>query len=528
MRAWPSGSSVREAVGRRRVSETSGTSTPRARKNDRLSSDTVRSTFFNLTPVGTRSDPGEKFRIALTPAPTTASTTSWADSAGTAITAMSSRSRSASRSSSRAWRIGTPLREYCPTLSRAVSKSATIVEPVVAEARVVGKRQAEVAGPHDDDLELPIEPENLAQVAAQILDVVADAAHAELAEVRQVLANLRGVEMELLGQAAGRDGVDAGGLERLERSQVDRQSRGRAARTPTRRRDARGTTVSREYCSFAFRWPFLTIGPMAQHVSAPASSEASASPAFQPYVPASQSPAEFTLKAVIFGAIFGMLFGASTVYLGLRAGLTVSASIPIAVLAISVLKRLGGSTILENNIVQTIGSAGESVAAGVVFTIPALLFLLPPRPRLLQATARSRCCAFAGGMLGVLIMVPLRRALIVKEHGALPYPEGTACADVLVAGERAAAWPRPSSWASASARLWKALLLDRPADPHRHRLHDGATARPSQRHAERRASSPEYLGVGYILGPRIAGIMVSGGVLSWLVLLPLLIDAGRS
>src|SRR5512147_425250 len=101
---------------------------------------------------------------------------------------------------------------------------------------------------------------------------------------------------------------------------------------------------------------------------------------FQPYVPASQSPAEFTVKAVVLGVLFGLIFGASTVYLGLRAGLTVSASIPIAVLAISVLKKLGGSTILENNIVQTIGSAGESVAAGVVFTVPALLFLLPNGP----------------------------------------------------------------------------------------------------------------------------------------------------
>ena len=110
-------------------------------------------------------------------------------------------------------------------------------------------------------------------------------------------------------------------------------------------------------------------------------------PRFQPYVPASQSPAEFTLKAVVIGVLFGLLFGASTVYLGLRAGLTVSASIPIAVLAISVLKRLGGSTILENNIVQTIGSAGESIAAGVVFTLPALLFLVARRSELLQLPA---------------------------------------------------------------------------------------------------------------------------------------------
>src|ERR671919_2202862 len=156
---------------------------------------------------------------------------------------------------------------------------------------------------------------------------------------------------------------------------------------------------------------------------------------FQPYVPASQSMAEFTAKAIVLGVIFGLIFGASTVYLGLRAGLTVSASIPIAVLAISVLKKLGGSTILENNIVQTIGSAGESIAGGVVFTIPALLFLLPYGPSYFNYF-QILMLAAAGGLLGVLMMVPLRRALIVKEHGILPYPEGTACAEVLVAGER--------------------------------------------------------------------------------------------
>src|SRR6186713_3534320 len=159
---------------------------------------------------------------------------------------------------------------------------------------------------------------------------------------------------------------------------------------------------------------------------------------FQPYVPASQSPAEFTVKAVVLGVLFGLIFGASTVYLGLRAGLTVSASIPIAVLAISVLKRFGGSTILENNIVQTIGSAGESVAAGVVFTVPALIFF-GERGSGYFNYFQITMLAFAGGILGVLMMVPLRRALIVKEHGVLPYPEGTACADVLVAGERGGA-----------------------------------------------------------------------------------------
>src|ERR671938_1373596 len=128
-------------------------------------------------------------------------------------------------------------------------------------------------------------------------------------------------------------------------------------------------------------------------------------PSFQPYVPPSQSPAEFTAKAVILGIVFGLIFGASTVYLGLRAGLTVSASIPIAVLAISVLKRLGGSTILENNIVQTIGSAGESLASGVVFTLPALIFLTPYGPGYFKYW-QIAMLAFAGGILGVLMMVP--------------------------------------------------------------------------------------------------------------------------
>src|SRR5512138_31249 len=157
-------------------------------------------------------------------------------------------------------------------------------------------------------------------------------------------------------------------------------------------------------------------------------------PEFRPYIPPGESPPEFTLKAILLGAAFGIIFGAATVYLALRAGLTVSASVPIAVLAIAVFKKLGKSTILENNIVQTIGSAGESVAAGVVFTVPALIFLTGGDDyfQYVQITV----LAIFGGTLGVLFMVPLRRALIVKEHGKLPYPEGTACADVLIAGER--------------------------------------------------------------------------------------------
>src|SRR5687768_17284623 len=247
--------------------------------------------------------------------------------------------------------------------------------------------------------------------------------------------------------------------------------------------------------------------------------------AFQPYVPASQSPAEFTIKAITLGAVFGLIFGASTVYLGLRAGLTVSASIPIAVLAISVLKRLGGSTILENNIVQTIGSAGEPVAAGVVFTVPALIFLAPRGPDFFNYF-QITMLAFAGGILGVLMMAPLRRALIVKDHGVLPYPEGTACADVLIAGERGGALAKTVFMGLAVGALWKALSWIIQLFPtsigrsmSRTSVFPNATLNVD--------ISPEYMGVGYVIGPRIAGVMFAGGVLSWLVLLPLLTIMGN-
>jgi putative OPT family oligopeptide transporter len=246
---------------------------------------------------------------------------------------------------------------------------------------------------------------------------------------------------------------------------------------------------------------------------------------FQPYVPANQTLREFTVKAVVLGVAFGLLFGASTVYLGLRAGLTVSASIPIAVLAISVLKRLGGSTILENNIVQTIGSAGESLASGVVFTIPALIFLIPFGPQYFNYF-QITMLAIAGGILGVLMMVPLRRALIVKEHGVLPYPEGTACADVLIAGERGGALAKTVFMGLGFGALWKGLSwiiqLFR-TDVGVTMARTGILPNASL-HID---ISPEYMGVGYVIGPRIAGVMFAGGVLSWLVLLPLLSILGN-
>src|ERR671919_656250 len=246
---------------------------------------------------------------------------------------------------------------------------------------------------------------------------------------------------------------------------------------------------------------------------------------FQPYVASEVATKELTVKAIVLGILFGLVFGASTVYLGLRAGLTVSASIPIAVLAISVLKRLGGSTILENNIVQTIGSAGESVAAGVVFTVPALIFLVPRGPEYFNYF-QITMLALAGGILGVLMMVPLRRALIVKEHGVLPYPEGTACADVLVAGERGGALAKTVFMGLGVGALWKALSWIVQIFPTevgrsigRTSIFPNATLNVD--------ISPEYMGVGYVIGPRIAGVMFAGGVLSWLVLLPLLTILGN-
>ena len=264
---------------------------------------------------------------------------------------------------------------------------------------------------------------------------------------------------------------------------------------------------------------------MAQPSSRPAAAAPGSVPAFQPYIPASQSPAEFTIRAAILGALFGLLFGASTVYLGLRAGLTVSASIPIAVLSISVLKRLGGSTILENNIVQTIGSAGESLASGVVFTVPALIFLAPYGPAYFNYV-QILLLAFAGGILGVLMMVPLRRALIVHEHGVLPYPEGAACADVLIAGERGGALAGTVFMGLGVGMLWKALSwilqLFRTAVGYsmaRASFFPNATINVD--------ISPEYMGVGYVIGPRIAGVMFAGGVLSWMVLVPMLSILGQ-
>src|SRR6266446_3650886 len=234
---------------------------------------------------------------------------------------------------------------------------------------------------------------------------------------------------------------------------------------------------------------------------------------FRPYIPPEQTLAEFTIRAVILGALFGLLFGAVTVYVGLRAGLTVSASIPISVLSISILRAFGRSTILENNIVQTTGSAGESLAAGVMFTIPALIFLGFGSEFTFW---RIFPLALLGGWLGVLFMVPLRRQLIVKEHGNLVFPEGTACADVLVAGERGGSFAGRVFWGlglgGVYTFLMKTVLAWTEQPEARPKWFPGASFRADV--------TAEYLGVGYIIGPRVSGILFAGGIISWLVMMP--------
>ena len=219
------------------------------------------------------------------------------------------------------------------------------------------------------------------------------------------------------------------------------------------------------------------------------------------------------MRAVVLGALFGLLFGAVTVYVGLRAGLTVSASIPISVLSISILRAFGRSTILENNIVQTTGSAGESLAAGVMFTIPALIFLGFGAEFTFW---RIFPLALLGGWLGVLFMVPLRRQLIVKEHGNLTFPEGTACADVLVAGERGGSFAGRVFWGLGLGGVYTFLMNTVQA------WTSQPESRPSwfQGASFRAAITSEYLGVGYIIGPRVAGLLFAGGIISWLVIMP--------
>src|ERR1700749_1760991 len=247
---------------------------------------------------------------------------------------------------------------------------------------------------------------------------------------------------------------------------------------------------------------------------------------FRPFVSAGESPRELSARALILGAIFGIVFGAVTVYVGLKAGLTVAASIPILVLSISILRVFGRASILENNIVQTTGNAGQSIASGVIFTLPALVFL-----GFDLESFRIFALALFGGWVGVLFMIPLRRQLIVDEHKTLPYPEGTACAEVLKAGERGGSFASRVFMGLGFGALYTLFQNDGltalfPATPKKDFNFD-PTGQQLMKGASIRADvTPEYLGVGYIIGIRVAAIMLAGGVFSWLVLMPAIYFVG--
>jgi OPT family oligopeptide transporter len=243
---------------------------------------------------------------------------------------------------------------------------------------------------------------------------------------------------------------------------------------------------------------------------------------FKPFVAPEIRMPELTVKSIITGAIFGIIFGAATVYLALKAGLTVSASIPIAVIAITLGRRFLKTTILENNIIQTTGSAGESIAAGVVFTLPGFLFLSEAKSADFFNYFTILILAIFGGILGTLMMIPLRRSLIVKEHGVLPYPEGTACASVLKAGEKGGEFAKTAfmglGFAFSYAVLQKIfhVIAETPAFMTKQANKFFPSAKVSGE------ITPEYMGVGYIIGPKIAGVLVAGSVLAWFVFNPLL------
>ncbi|MBI3817294.1 MAG: oligopeptide transporter, OPT family [Planctomycetes bacterium] len=234
---------------------------------------------------------------------------------------------------------------------------------------------------------------------------------------------------------------------------------------------------------------------------------------FRPHVPPEEAPAELTIRAVFLGAVLGVLFGAASVYLALKIGLTTSASVPIAVMSIAVLKKLGRSTILENNMVQTVGSAGESIASAVVFTVPALVLLDAPLDLM-----RTLLIALLGGLLGVLMMIPLRRYLIVQEHGNLRFPEGTACAEILKAGETGKSSARKIFLGLGAGALYKVCTnvfgIFKGTFKHELGFMKGASVGME--------SGPELMGVGYIIGFKTSVIMVGGSVLASFVLGPMI------
>ena len=239
---------------------------------------------------------------------------------------------------------------------------------------------------------------------------------------------------------------------------------------------------------------------------------------FKPYIPAEKITPELTVTSVIMGCILAVIFGAANAYLGLRVGMTVSASIPAAVISMGVIRViLRRNSILESNMVQTIGSAGESLAAGAIFTMPALFLWaeegLSDKPGIVEITLIALC----GGILGVLFMVPLRNALIVKEHATLLYPEGTACADVLLAGEEGGANASTVFSGMGLAAIFKFVV-------------DGLKLLPADVSAAFKSFKgeigmevyPALLGVGYIVVPKIASYMFTGSLIGWMVIIPLI------
>lgn len=245
---------------------------------------------------------------------------------------------------------------------------------------------------------------------------------------------------------------------------------------------------------------------------------------FKPYIPADKITPEFTVTSVIMGVLLAIIFGAANAYLGLRVGLTVSASIPAAVISMGVIRVLmKKDSILESNMVQTIGSAGESLAAGAIFTLP-VLFLwakegVTDKPSIITISL----IALFGGVLGVLFMVPLRNALIVKEHGVLPYPEGTACAEVLLAGEEGGSEAKSVFAGLGIAAIFKFVVDGLKVIP-------GVITIPlkSLKTELSAEAYPALLGVGYICGPKIASYMFAGGIIGWFVLIPAIVTFGGS
>ena len=237
---------------------------------------------------------------------------------------------------------------------------------------------------------------------------------------------------------------------------------------------------------------------------------------FKPYVPADKITPEFTVSSIVMGILLAVVFGAANAYLGLRVGMTVSASIPAAVISMAVIRViLKKDSILESNMVQTIGSAGESLAAGTIFTLPALFLWAKEgtmgNPSLVEIAVIALC----GGLLGVFFMVPLRNALIVKEHGVLPYPEGTACAEVLLAGEEGGSSAKSVFAGMGLAAVFK-FLVDGLG------VVSGVIVAPIKALKTELSAEvyPALIGVGYICGARIASYMLAGGLIGWLVLIP--------